>query len=1147
MESSISDEKPANSFGVKRILLYIIIAVLAISVIINILLAVFVSLLSKRTVAAEGPNGSTALHPNGTIRARAANVSGEPIQNSYWGRLEIFRTASLTVKYKGFVAPLYQTRQDPTLYYFAPAMIFLPGSAKSVRNNVAGKFQLEFTLLLYDDSYIAYLRTAVFKQVKVRAELRVIPIEEIRIDSVGTLSTEYEVDNNWKPYTRHPSQMTFRIFCINEDACVSAEDYATSFPRDFVSNLVVFMSLQSQVSNSRRVTVSAEHIANSKLFTELNQRLKGKTEVYLSDDDAKQMTQEVSQNIMASEVSDAEFVSQESSPTLIGLIEAALQMSSASSAGFDERKWGSVFWQDDNARPDKVTSLVNEVYEKLDQETRNLIKTAASNTTVDHVCVGKNVASAATAATTAPAALKTTTDADADDDDDDDDDDTTKTTKKGETTGTTKKGITTSKKPTSKKPAATTAKKPKPTTSKPKPTTKKKPPTTKKAPKPTPNKKPAKRHLESSDQFIDSNWYDWYSRDIHQLPFVQDRQAESPGESTITLSTLGDDHTADTNDTGDITAEKEENEDGLKIILGLIVLQEVAPTTYFSLLAAGNSSTLDNNQRGCNLSKDAFTENPQSVDPDVMNGTGNNSLGLPLINTTFDIAVATRLRSVMQEVTTAYMLGEAVVMSMKNGTDASNETVEIPGDEGNEDVTTAAPENDYTLSSEETNGKGDSKALQHWSGFESEIRGKFQLHQLSEQKASGTSSKPKSKLASYLQNTASAVSSFVNQKGKLGSASKPAKPSAIITAITNIGSAIKNRDNSTKVINGVGSLLSLSAAVSSVLVKPDNTSSNGAKFASSLLNSAASAFQAVYQTTKGTTKTPSAASQSSTVGAAKSTTERPSSATTEKGTAATSPNVSPDQTAGKPAVYSCTDGPPVTTSSSKELDEWNRLMTEKRNVVKWKGEKFEPKELSLKRVNLAHMSSTTTIHSQQVRISTASAVMKTNINFIIPEESEGEEYPNRSNAEVFFVRSNSSSTGFSYDDAENICAVLEADLATLEQVKKAFLRGAQWCFVGHVQGNRLSYPGRLCSRALQSEMPGTRTAAVCSRELGHMPGQVHEMTNLEPSAVVPVATCIGQKPPRDSVFLYDKQQILIGPFNSTRYSMYGDMAEIYTY
>jgi hypothetical protein len=62
--------------------------------------------------------------------------------------------------------------------------------------------------------------------------------------------------------------------------------------------------------------------------------------------------------------------------------------------------------------------------------------------------------------------------------------------------------------------------------------------------------------------------------------------------------------------------------------------------------------------------------------------------------------------------------------------------------------------------------------------------------------------------------------------------------------------------------------------------------------------------------------------------------------------------------------------------------------------------------------------------------------------------------PNVGAPEVFNISKNT----FSYYDAEPLCRALGAELATYDQVKEAWERGADWCNYGWVKGQAAVYP-----------------------------------------------------------------------------------------
>ena len=62
--------------------------------------------------------------------------------------------------------------------------------------------------------------------------------------------------------------------------------------------------------------------------------------------------------------------------------------------------------------------------------------------------------------------------------------------------------------------------------------------------------------------------------------------------------------------------------------------------------------------------------------------------------------------------------------------------------------------------------------------------------------------------------------------------------------------------------------------------------------------------------------------------------------------------------------------------------------------------------------------------------------------------------PSPGNSQVFTVNSNK----YTYYDAEPLCKALGAELATYDQVKEAWAKGADWCNYGWVKGQQALFP-----------------------------------------------------------------------------------------
>jgi hypothetical protein len=107
-----------------------------------------------------------------------------------------------------------------------------------------------------------------------------------------------------------------------------------------------------------------------------------------------------------------------------------------------------------------------------------------------------------------------------------------------------------------------------------------------------------------------------------------------------------------------------------------------------------------------------------------------------------------------------------------------------------------------------------------------------------------------------------------------------------------------------------------------------------------------------------------------------------------------------------------------------------------------------------------------------------------------------------SSSEVFNVSSNK----YTYYDAEPLCKALGAELATYEQVKDAWSKGADWCNYGWVKGQLAVYPtGDETYKKLQGGPEEQRMA--CGRP--GLNGGYFDNPELRFGV-----TCVGKKPPQ---------------------------------
>ncbi len=144
---------------------------------------------------------------------------------------------------------------------------------------------------------------------------------------------------------------------------------------------VMFHSLEleyiinGQSSARRRISVSGQTLMGGQLMTELENMAGADSsgERYVTSADLKAIVSESATNVVASVITDADYVDTGDEVSVKNLLERVLGRDEVAAEDFEPRMWSSVFWNPDWARPDKYASFLNEVLTKDESDSKNFI------------------------------------------------------------------------------------------------------------------------------------------------------------------------------------------------------------------------------------------------------------------------------------------------------------------------------------------------------------------------------------------------------------------------------------------------------------------------------------------------------------------------------------------------------------------------------------------------------------------------------------------------------------------------------------------------------------------------------------------------------------------------------------------------------
>ncbi len=148
--------------------------------------------------------------------------------------------------------------------------------------------------------------------------------------------------------------------------CDSLAETMRQHPRSFYGFTMEYI-INGQRSARRQVQITGESVTSGRLFAQL-ENMPGAPAAdgtrYLNSEDLNKVVHETTMNVVASVVSDSDYVDTGDDVSISSLVERELKRQQVSSQQLDPHMWDSVFWNPAWARPDKLTSFLNEVLTK---------------------------------------------------------------------------------------------------------------------------------------------------------------------------------------------------------------------------------------------------------------------------------------------------------------------------------------------------------------------------------------------------------------------------------------------------------------------------------------------------------------------------------------------------------------------------------------------------------------------------------------------------------------------------------------------------------------------------------------------------------------------------------------------------------------
>ncbi|EFX79566.1 hypothetical protein DAPPUDRAFT_244780 [Daphnia pulex] len=304
--------------------------------------------------------------------------SNGPGLSSSWAKLQISPDTLSSMEYGNFLIEIYEhannhkvtTTASEKKYFYSPLALLDHTSAVSRLNRVTKQSELRFRIEMWNEKIqnevVKHLNEIVSHQIKSN-KVTVIPLEKVILKSKRP-TVDYSLYPEWTNYDKSKT-LRLSLSCSEQKICDELASEMRSDPEQF-DHFKLLYSLTSQTSQTKQTTISIDSVTSGQMITTLLQKFGDKKDIFLTANDEKKMLSETATNIRMDTFDDSEVGSPDTETQILNILKDLLVTSRTTIKEQSDKMWESVFWNEDNYRPDKTTKTLNEIINKLDIDTQ---------------------------------------------------------------------------------------------------------------------------------------------------------------------------------------------------------------------------------------------------------------------------------------------------------------------------------------------------------------------------------------------------------------------------------------------------------------------------------------------------------------------------------------------------------------------------------------------------------------------------------------------------------------------------------------------------------------------------------------------------------------------------------------------------------
>ncbi len=307
-------------------------------------------------------------------------LNSQPENNpvASWAKLQISPDTLSSMKYGNFLVEIYEhannhkatTTAGEKKYFYSPIALLDHKSAVSSYNNVTKQPEMRFRIEMWNDKVqnevVKHLKKIVGQEIQ-SDKVRVIPLEKV-ILATKRATVDYSLDPEWTNYDKSKT-LRLSLSCFEQKICDELANEMRSNPEQF-DHLKLLYSLSSQTSQTKQTTIRIDSVTSGQMVSTLLQKFGDKKEIFLTANDEKKMLAETATNIRMDTFDDSEVGSPDTEFQILNILKDLLVTSRTTIKDQSDKMWHSVFWNEENYRPDKTTKNLIEILNKMDKETQ---------------------------------------------------------------------------------------------------------------------------------------------------------------------------------------------------------------------------------------------------------------------------------------------------------------------------------------------------------------------------------------------------------------------------------------------------------------------------------------------------------------------------------------------------------------------------------------------------------------------------------------------------------------------------------------------------------------------------------------------------------------------------------------------------------